>query len=264
MATVQEEIRLPARATVETFTRDHGDISLEAEAIRREQLTIWKYEWILPRSERLRGALTAHIRTAEEEIFNGLSRGALAPDAAARLVRQDHELIGQLSNMEVALRIHDGLQFGLALQGLIASLAVHQSLEREELFPTLDGPSPGPTNWSEQSWVYLETTDGRKFTGYLNEQDGEYVYLHFTRIWDKTSDWLDRWTWTEKNGELPSLDRTWGCTGVKKAAVRVVKSIGETYPGDVGRCWVCGRKVNQGHLCSSECEEAYNALANKK
>ena len=264
LATVQEGVRPPARTSIETFTRDHEGINLEAEAIRREQLTIWKYEWILPRANSLRDTLTAHIHAAEEEIFSGLSRGALTPDSASQLVRQDHELIGELSNMEMALRIHDGLQFRLALQRLVASLAVHDSLERVALFPILDGPSPGPNDWSEQGWVYLETTDGRKFTGYLNEQDGEYVYLHFTRIWDRTSDWLDRWTWTEKNGELPSLDRVWGCTGVKKATVRVVKNIGETYPGDVGRCWVCGRKVDQGHLCSSECEEAYNALASKR
>jgi hypothetical protein len=77
-------------------------------------------------------------------------------------------------------------------------------------------------------------------------------------------EWLDYWTWAENNGGLPSLDRLWGCAGVKKAVVRAAKSIGETYPGDVGRCWVCGQKVSEGHLCSSECEEAYNTLANKR
>ena len=264
MATIQETTRAPARTTVETFTRDHDDISLEAEAIRRELLTIWKYEWVLPRSERLQGALAGHIFASEAEIFAGLSRGALSAGAAAQLVRQDHELIGQLRIMEVALRIHDSLQFRLALQNLVASFAVHQSLERDKLFPILGDPSPGPTDWNDQGWVYLETTDGRAFTGYLNEQDGEYVYLHFTRIRDREGDWLDYWTWAEKNGELPSLDRLWGCAGVKKAVVRVAKTIGETYPGDVGRCWVCGRKVTEGHLCGSECEEAYAALANKR
>jgi hypothetical protein len=264
MATIQESVEPPARTTVESFTRDYDDINLEAEAIRRELLAIWKYERILPRLERLRDALTAHIFASEEEIFNGLSRGALTPEAAAQLVRQDHELIGLLRNIELALRIHDGLQFRLALQNLAASLVVHQSLERDRLFPILGDPSPGPTNWNDQGWVYLETTDGREFTGYLNEQDGEYVYLHFTRIRDKGGDWLDYWTWAEKNGGIPSLDRLWGCAGVKKAVVRVAKSIGETYPGDVGRCWVCGRKVSEGHLCSSECEEAYNTLANKR
>lgn len=264
METVQESIKLVHETVAQSLGGDYDTINKEAEAIRKELLTIWKYEWVLPRSAHLRDTLTAHIFASEWEVFKSLSSGSIAKEVAAELVRQDHELVGQLKNMDLALRIHDGYQFRLALQDLIASLSIHESLEKEKVFPTLGDSSPGPFNWDDQRWVYIETVDGAAYTGYVSEQDSEYVYLHFTRIRDRTGAWLDYWTWTERNGKLPSVDALWGCAGVMKRMARIVTKIEETYPGDVGRCWVCGRRISEGHLCSSECEDAYNSFPYKE
>ncbi len=120
-------------------------------------------------------------------------------------------------------------------------------------------------DWDSARWVHLKTrTKSRpQYIGFVDEDEGPRVYLLRPLIL-RGDEWVDSWTWREKIGPLPSLGSSGDSLGffgeviVYKWDIVSIQEI--DFPGEIDRCWYCGKKVSQGRFCEPKHELVFRAM----
>ncbi len=126
------------------------------------------------------------------------------------------------------------------------------------------GKSPGWNyDWGPARWVHITTrTKSRpEYIGFVDDDDGPHVYLIRPKIRNARGEWLDSWTWREKVGPLPELKdgmEYFGEVIVYKWDITKVQEI--AYPGEIDRCWFCGKRISEGRFCEPRHEFVFRMM----
>jgi hypothetical protein len=117
-------------------------------------------------------------------------------------------------------------------------------------------------NWGPVAWVHLKTRikSRPEYIGFVDDDEGPSVYLIRPQIRSKEGQWLDSWTWREKVGPLPehALNDYFGEVIVYKWDITEIEEV--DYPGEIDRCWFCGKKVSRGRFCEPRHEFVFRMM----
>ena len=118
-------------------------------------------------------------------------------------------------------------------------------------------------NWGPARWVHIKTRikSRPEYIGFVDEDEGPHVYLLRPHIMDREGKWIDSWTWREEKGPLPELrDGTtfFGEVILYKWDITEIKEI--DFPGEIDRCWYCGKKINKGRFCAPNHEFVFRMM----
>lgn len=118
-------------------------------------------------------------------------------------------------------------------------------------------------DWTSVGWVHLMTrTKSRpEYIGYVDEDEGPHVYLIRPQILNKNGKWVDSWTWREEIGPLPGLPNSpsyFGEVIVYKWDITKIREI--DFPGEINRCWYCGKRISRGRFCEPRHEFVFRGM----
>jgi hypothetical protein len=118
-------------------------------------------------------------------------------------------------------------------------------------------------DWGSARWVHITTRNKSRpeYIGFVDEDEGPHVYLIRPLILNKDGKWLDSWTWREKIGPLPELKMPGDYFGeviVYKWDIVKIQEI--DYPGEIARCWYCGRRIPKGRFCEPKHEFVFRMM----